>query len=169
MHLFPITSETGKYPYRMSVKLLRRIMFTDDPDACWELVGTRNTADYGIVGKRRRRAHRLVWEMFTGHPVPKNGILRHSCDNPPCCNPKHLTVGTHKENVADMWQRKRGFTPFKDRVGAKHHNFKLTDGQIAEIRFLASSGEKGSVLARRFGVSQTHIIRLVRGFRPGKT
>jgi endogenous inhibitor of DNA gyrase (YacG/DUF329 family) len=51
-------------------------------------------------------AHRASYEVFVG-PIPKGMVVRHTCDTPACINPKHLRVGTTRENVADAIARGR--------------------------------------------------------------
>lgn len=78
------------------------------PSECWEWQGTRSTRGYGLFSYNGRsvRAHRFAYEHRVG-PIPAGAEIRHRCDNPPCCNPAHLEVGTHDENMADMVERKR--------------------------------------------------------------
>jgi hypothetical protein len=52
------------------------------------------------------KAHRVAWEMFNG-PIADGLIVRHKCDNPNCVNPKHLEVGTQKQNMMDASARGR--------------------------------------------------------------
>jgi hypothetical protein len=66
---------------------------------------------------KRIIAHRYAYELAHGLIVAKDGeevLVMHSCDNPPCCNPAHLSVGTDLDNIHDMlakgragWQKKR--------------------------------------------------------------
>ena len=56
---------------------------------------------------RMRYAHRVAWEVFVGEIPPGMNVL-HRCDNPPCCNPDHLFLGTQKDNVHDMMAKDRG-------------------------------------------------------------
>lgn len=51
-------------------------------------------------------AHRVAYEIANG-PIPDDLWVLHSCDNPPCCNPSHLRVGTYKDNVRDRVERDR--------------------------------------------------------------
>lgn len=81
------------------------------PDGCWPYMGFRKWDGYGwlartIDGKQKHMtAHRCAWILTQGFP-PEGMHLLHKCDNPPCCNPTHLRLGTHDENMDDM--RKRG-------------------------------------------------------------
>ncbi len=75
------------------------------PDACWEWIGADG---YGIAwrGGHHMRAHRLAHELFIG-PIPPGAYVLHSCDNPPCCNPRHLRAGDARENARDVLERGR--------------------------------------------------------------
>lgn len=79
-------------------------------DDCWEWQGSKNQLGYGKVDFQRKRykAHRFAWFLTTGHHP--QGWLLHDCDNPSCVNPNHLREGTHKENMADMVDRRRHWT-----------------------------------------------------------
>ncbi|MBN9687145.1 MULTISPECIES: HNH endonuclease signature motif containing protein [unclassified Corallococcus] len=78
---------------------------------CWEWQGARlKSGGYGAfrIGDKTVRASRLAWELTHG-PVPEGLIVRHlACDNPPCCNPAHLALGTMQDNVDDKDRKGRG-------------------------------------------------------------
>jgi Autographiviridae endonuclease len=115
----------------------------------------------GYGGYQRTTAHRVAWELTYG-PIPEGQIVRHSCDNPRCCNPAHLLTGTYQDNTDDMMERKRwhqGNTP----RGSTHHLAKLTDADVVEIRRLYAAGSHSQrKLARLFGVTQASIGKIVR-------
>lgn len=71
---------------------------------CWEWQGYRHKPprNYGDMGYRGENwaTHRLAYHLNKG-PIPKGMVVMHSCDNPPCCNPDHLSLGTHLQNMAD--------------------------------------------------------------------
>lgn len=72
-------------------------------EECWEWQGNTTGSGYGVVIRdgRRRVAHRAVYEEFV-HEIFDDEIVMHTCDNPPCCNPMHLRLGTQADNMADM-------------------------------------------------------------------
>jgi hypothetical protein len=87
---------------------------------CWEWKLSRDRAGYGRLkiqlGARDKfrydSAHRFAYATLVG-PIPDNLCVLHRCDNPPCCNPDHLFLGTNKDNMADMiakgrasWQKR---------------------------------------------------------------
>lgn len=123
--------------------------------ACWPYTGARTHNGYGRHPLRNTtvRAHRLAWELTNG-PIPAGFVVCHRCDNPPCCNPVHLFVGTLGENLADA--RQKGHLI----VGGAHPRARLTEEQVRSIR---TSSAPFTHLARRYGVSNTQIARVVRG------
>jgi hypothetical protein len=59
-----------------------------------------------LYGAITTGTHRLAWELANG-PIPPGMQVLHRCDNPRCCNPEHLFVGTQQDNMADMALKKR--------------------------------------------------------------
>ncbi|KKN16791.1 hypothetical protein LCGC14_0972530, partial [marine sediment metagenome] len=76
-------------------------------NSCWMWVATLH-AGYGYVGLNGKdySAHRISWEIHFGK-IPEGMLVLHKCDNPPCVNPKHLWIGTRKQNTQDMIKKGR--------------------------------------------------------------
>lgn len=94
--------------------VFRRInMHGGDKEVCWEWLGTHGVGTRGEyrprvnIGMRAYYVYRIVYELFTGHKLKANEVVRHSCDNSWCCNPYHIQVGTQLDNVQDMLKRER--------------------------------------------------------------
>lgn len=70
---------------------------------CWEWKGQLRWDGYGrfVIMRKPVWTHRFSWELHNGRKIPAGGHILHSCNNPACVNPKHLRVGTHKENMAE--------------------------------------------------------------------
>ncbi len=90
-------------------KRLRAHVKIDKLTDCHLWVGHRDANGYGHmrVGPDYRSTHRLAWEVANG-PIPEGMIVMHTCDNPPCCNPEHLKLGTRADNNRDRIKKGRG-------------------------------------------------------------
>lgn len=136
-------------------------------EECWEWQGHRNERGYGRITNKRDaawprsiRAHRLAYELAHGvHPAALH--VRHKCDNPPCCNPAHLELGTAAENAQDKVQRGRAHSM----PGSHHPNAKLSEETVRQIRAKYQRGKYGDSAraAREFGVSKTTVAQVLRG------
>lgn len=85
-----------------------KIIKPDNPDSCWEWTAGGNQMGYGQLRMNGKPilAHRLSYELYYG-VKPGKLFVCHHCDNPPCCNPKHLFLGTCQDNVDDMMRKDR--------------------------------------------------------------
>ena len=129
-------------------------------ETCWLWVGLLNHSGYGSIGVRSghmQLTHRLSWIIHNG-PIPDGLGVLHNCnpnpDNPACCNPAHLWLGTQTDNNRDAMlkgQRSKG-------VG--HPFAKLTEESVREIRALHGSATTRDIAAR-LGVSHTAIINVI--------
>lgn len=130
-------------------------------DQCVEWTGPRETQGYGTFRSSGvHKAHRVSYERNIG-PIPPGQLVRHTCDNPPCVNPRHLLLGTDADNNRDMMQRGRNRQPQGERNGG---GGKLTADDVREIRRrYAAGGQTQSELGSRFGVSQHMVSLIVRG------
>lgn len=141
-------------------------------DECWEWLGARQPSGHGVIrsGLGTTGAHRAAWESEAG-PIPSGMFVLHRCDNPPCCNPRHLFLGTQADNLRDMWSKGRGRgganpNPLR---GEAHPNAKLTDRQRDDAVLRVELGESRRSVARSFGVNPTVIDRLIqRGWTPSQ-
>ena len=81
-----------------------RVTKGSDPDACWEWQGSRFPSGYGQIfldtQRRNSTTHRAAYELAYGE-IPDGVSVLHRCDNPPCCNPKHLYAGNASLNAFD--------------------------------------------------------------------
>lgn len=131
---------------------------------CWNWLGQK-IRGYGriSVGKRGESslgAHRFSWQMHSKKYIPKGMFVMHSCDNPSCVNPKHLSLGTPKDNSDDMILkgRKKIVVPVGENNGKAIINADI-------VRQIRASDMNHTALGRLLGVSPN----CVRGVRTGRT
>jgi hypothetical protein len=120
---------------------------------CWQWAGSSFRSGYGRFWTRGRaaRAHRIAWELFTGQSLGNKHCL-HTCDNPGCVNPKHLFLGSPKDNAEDREGKGRG----NHGRGSEANAAKLTEKQVKEIRALWP-GMSRTKIARKFGISRGNV------------
>lgn len=134
------------------------------PDACHPWMACTTKYGYGHFGADGKSvlAHRFGYELHVG-PIPDGLQIRHTCDNPPCQNPRHWLVGTNLDNVRDRMERGRQAPEF----GEHNPSVKVTSAEVAEIRARWRAG--GSItqqqLADEYGLSQGQVCKIVNGQR----
>jgi hypothetical protein len=132
-------------------------------NGCWLWLASRNAAGYGVfnlgTGKGNALAHRLTYELTFG-PFDPGLHVCHRCDNPPCCNPAHLFLGTDRDNMRDAASKGRMVIPHPQ--GTAHTLAKLDDEAVREIRRRVAEGETQRGVASRFGIPQVAVWRIVR-------
>lgn len=136
-------------------------VIVSDADVCWPWTRSRLPKGYGriYVAGKFLLAHRVAYELRRG-PIPSGLLVLHRCDNPPCCNPKHLFLGTHQDNVRDMTTKGRAFYINGERVG----NAKLTEQNVRDARRLLADGHlTHREIGRELGVSATAISNIATG------
>lgn len=146
-----------------------------NPDACWIWKGQKNTKGYGEIEveyKRvgpdkwrpvRKRAHRASYEFHCG-PIPAGMMVCHHCDTPLCINPKHLFVGTARDNFNDMRSKGRENYRSSAHPGENNPNAKLTNEIVRQIRKTRlEEGLSYSKLGARFGIEKKHAHEIVTG------
>ncbi len=131
-------------------------------DECLVWQGARDAHGYGMIGTEHRttsRVHRLIYAEEVG-PVGNLHVL-HRCDNPPCCEPTHLWLGTPLDNARDRAAKGRGRSnpPLGERVCTA----KLTEFDVRTIRYMLVAGDPATKIAERFGVHRDTIGAIKRG------
>lgn len=124
-------------------------------DECWEWQ-SRRIKGYGAFTYRHGKyeyAHRFAYKIVNG-TIPRGMGVLHKCDNPPCCNPSHLFLGTQSDNLHDMAQKGR------NAKGERSGTAKLTKSDVIEIRSTYPS-KTMQVLADRYGVTLSTISKIV--------
>lgn len=129
------------------------------PDECWEWKRGRQRAGYGAlyIAPKVIGAHRIAYELANG-PIQNGLSVLHRCDNPPCCNPAHLFLGTDADNTKDRISKGRT----KVLRGEDAARAILTEEQVKEIRASYKPYETThQLLADVYGVSRTAIRSVV--------
>lgn len=106
---------------------------------CWFWIGGKKESGYGSLWLKNSYlyAHRFSYQIHNGK-IPKGMQVCHSCDITYCVNPKHLFLGTQKDNNQDMWKKGRG--KIVHHIGEKHGMSKLKETDIKEMRRLYKTG-----------------------------
>jgi hypothetical protein len=149
---------------------------------CWEWQYTTNNKGYGQYRENGKRyfCHRYVYEKLKEKIT--NGLwVLHKCDNPKCCNPDHLFLGTHADNMRDMVNKGRALTgsrnpsvkyPEKLAYGRRNGNYthpecrphgethgqaKLKEIDVINIKRLIEDGYRISDITKKYKVSHQTI------------
>jgi len=116
---------------------------------CWNWTACKTKAGYGQINLAGLAfyAHRVSW-LMAGNKITEGRELLHSCDNPACVNPQHLSENTHHANMLDA--KAKGRTT----QGTKNSQVKLTESQVYEIRALCVEGKIfKNKIAEMYGVT----------------
>lgn len=124
---------------------------------CLEWSGGLSSTGYGRVGFLGNiyYCHRVSYEMHKG-PIPDGLIACHKCDNPKCCNPEHLFLGTQADNMRDMGRKGRQWTV--PPLGESHNRAKLSE---ADVRYIRSCGLSAQRIAELYRMSPRTIYRVL--------
>lgn len=118
------------------------------PDECWEWTGARDGSGYGNAWYRGNAtgAHRVSWILAHGG-IPEGMCVLHRCDNPPCVNPAHLFLGTHRDNARDREAKGRRTAPRI--LGERNGVAKVPDDIVRDVvrRWRAGGVSQASLAA----------------------
>lgn len=189
LRCYRISGAMGPAPIPLATRFWSKVDRSAGPDGCWLWTGNKDSLGYGrilIVGRRQDSAHRVAWGLTNG-PIPDGLWVLHNCpggDTPACCNPSHLWLGTHKDNMADMVAKGRHGTwthPESRACGSRHNSrtrpetvlrgeriaqSKLTEVDVRAIRAeYAAGGVTQAALATKYGIVASAIGSIIRRVR----
>lgn len=139
----------------------RRILKSEN---CWIWIGALRsgygelsfvsiTGSYNPIG-----AHVVAW-ILTNGPIPEGMDVLHKCDNPPCCRPDHLFLGTSQDNMRDMAEK--GRSAWSERSSLA----KLSKDRVLNIIGMSSQGVPQNRIAKIFELHESTVSLIVRGKR----
>ena len=153
-------AEMRKATRKTMVEIFKEKVIEKGTDECWEWEGSRLPSGYGTVGNvggKSTYAHRMAYEVYVG-VIPDGYCVCHHCDNPSCVNPKHLFVGTNKDNAHDCAMK--GRHKYISHPGTDNGRAKLSVGDVLAIR--ESTGTLKE-LAEKYGVTSENIHHIRKG------
>ncbi len=123
-----------------------------DNKSCWLWTGARQSKGYGVIIVNREYwlCSRFAWVITQGD-IPDGLYVLHRCDNPPCCNPTHLFLGTQSHNINDAISKGR-HNPKGKYIASIAENVRQ------EYSLSGSSQEK---VARKYGISQGTVWKIL--------
>jgi len=111
------------------------------------------------VGQQAFGLHRFVAKLAHGNPAP-NQIAMHSCNHRPCINPEHLSWGTQSENLKYAVILGRHYV--SGVKGESCGRSKLSEAEVLAIRKSFSPKMNSVALAKKYNVSKSNIMSIVK-------
>lgn len=123
---------------------------------CWEWQMYKNPGGYGQIRVNWKLwlVHRFVYHHCVAD-IPDGLLIMHSCDNPSCCRPKHLELGTQNQNQQDKIRKG------KNNDGERNGMSKLNQAMVDDIRERWDRGETGASIAKLYEVNRSCISKIV--------
>lgn len=127
-------------------------------DDCWIWNLAKDKDGYGHLKwhGQMTKAHRVSFTVYCGD-IPDGYVVCHSCDNPPCINPRHLFVGTDQDNADDSVAKNRRA------VGSKNGMTTLTEEDVVVIRELMAGSAYYKDVQEQFGISTAALFKITTG------
>lgn len=133
---------------------MKKIDFKIEDAGCYTCIShAPDKKGYPHTSKNGKRisVYRHIYEECFGE-IPKEMLIRHTCDNRMCINLEHLIIGTYQDNMNDKMLRGRHrLNPAK---GEKQGFAKLTDDKVKKILI---DNRKHSEIAKEYGVTRQTI------------
>ncbi len=129
-----------------------------DNASCWPWLKSTQRSGYGRLAFKGSRmgSHQIAWILVNG-PIGNGLCVLHKCDNPTCCNPSHLFLGTNNDNIADRMAKGRSV------VGSKHKKSKLTEETVRQAREDRALGLTYTELEKKYGVTRATLHAAISG------
>jgi len=149
-----ISKSDENYKKRIRKEFFKKVLKSDN---CWIWNG-ETSLGYGVLYTHSIaiKAHRISYYLhFRKDPGKK--LVCHTCDNKKCVNPKHLFLGSHRDNAVDMVKKGRACIL----LGEDNRQAKLTERKIIKMIKLVSKGNRPSDLAAKFGVNKNTLYYIL--------
>lgn len=125
---------------------------------CWLWVGYKVAGGYGQI--KGKKSHRPAYQ-YTNGSIPDGMFVCHKCDNPPCCNPDHLFLGTAQDNMTDKVvknRQARGGPGDRAAKGERNGRAILTSKQVMASRRLYSEGRSVKAIIKYLKLRVDHYV-----------
>lgn len=149
-----------KFAENFEIRFWDKVSNMENPHQCWPWKRSVNKCGYGTVGYQEKTwlAHRLAY-VFAISAIPDGQIVCHTCDNPPCCNPAHLWLGTPLENTKDSIAKSR----FTRASGEANGLAKLDADKVRTIRTRHAAGENTRAIASDLAIDRSTVYKVLNG------
>ena len=131
-------------------------------DKCWIWLACKDKNGYGqfYLNGKSEKSHRVSYMLANRCSILKNFNILHKCDNPCCVNPKHLFLGTQKDNVKDMIHKGRR----SDTKGNANGHAKINDQDVIEIKRLFHEDKLNQTqISQLYPINNRMISRIITG------
>ncbi len=124
-----------------SIDLLKKIDPYGGLNSCWEFTNAKYRSGHGQIRRQGKlvRAHRWSYEHHYDVQLKDKDVVRHLCDNPACCNPLHLLIGTQADNMHDCTSRGR----------ARNQHKHITQSEVNQMKQLREQGMSFRAIAKQ--------------------